>query len=94
MRCYRQNTHHEANTMTSTREACFVGAGIGSLATNAFSIRDGGMPGGQIAILEADLVFPCGVFDLCGADGGAPVARHHRVGSTGEATRKVAPYAM
>jgi oleate hydratase len=39
--------------MTSTRKAYFVGGGIGSLAAAAFLIRDGGMPGGQISILEA-----------------------------------------
>jgi len=42
--------------MTSTREAHFVGRGIGSLAAAAFLIRDGGMPGGQISILEAGSV--------------------------------------
>jgi oleate hydratase len=39
--------------MTSTRKAYFVGGGIGSLAGAAFLIRDGGMPGGQISILES-----------------------------------------
>ena len=39
--------------MTSTRKAYFIGGGIGSLAGAAFLIRDGGMPGGQISILEA-----------------------------------------
>jgi oleate hydratase len=39
--------------MTSTRQAYFVGGGIGSLAAAAFLIRDGGMPGSQITILEA-----------------------------------------
>ena len=38
--------------MTSTRKAYFVGGGIGSLAGAAFLIRDGGMPGSQISILE------------------------------------------
>ncbi len=42
--------------MTSTRKAYFVGGGIGSLAGAAFLIRDGGMPGSQISILEASLV--------------------------------------
>ena len=40
--------------MTSTRKAYFVGGGIGSLAGAAFLIRDGGMTGSQISILEAD----------------------------------------
>ncbi|OYV01328.1 MAG: oleate hydratase, partial [Burkholderiales bacterium PBB5] len=39
--------------MTSTRKAYFIGGGIGSLAGAAFLIRDGGLPGGQITILEA-----------------------------------------
>ncbi|AMM23543.1 oleate hydratase [Variovorax sp. PAMC 28711] len=38
--------------MTSRRKAYFVGGGIGSLAGAAFLIRDGGMPGSQISILE------------------------------------------
>ena len=33
-------------------KAYFIGGGIGSLAAAAFLIRDGGMPGGQISILE------------------------------------------
>lgn len=39
--------------MASPRKACFVGGGIGSLAGAAFLIRDGGMPGTAITILEA-----------------------------------------
>ncbi len=39
--------------MTSTRKAYFIGGGIGSLAGAAFLIRDGGMPGASISILEA-----------------------------------------
>lgn len=39
--------------MTSTRKAYFVGGGIASLAGAAFLIRDGGMPGANIQILEA-----------------------------------------
>ena len=42
--------------MTSTRKAYFVGGGIGSLAAAAFLIRDGGMPGCQISILETGSV--------------------------------------
>jgi oleate hydratase len=42
--------------MASTRKAYFVGGGIGSRAAAAFLIRDGGMPGGQISILEAGSV--------------------------------------
>ena len=39
--------------MTPRRKAYFVGGGIGALAGAAFLIRDGGMPGSQIRILEA-----------------------------------------
>ena len=39
--------------MNSTRKAYFVGGGMGSLAGAAFLIRDGGIPGSQITILEA-----------------------------------------
>ncbi len=39
--------------MTSTCKAFLVGGGIGSLAAAAFLIRDGGMAGEQISILEA-----------------------------------------
>jgi len=42
--------------MSSTRKAYFVGGGIGSLAGAAFLIRDGGMAGDQISILEAAAV--------------------------------------
>jgi len=42
--------------MTSTRKAYFVGGGIGSMAGAAFLIRDGGLPGSQISILEAGSV--------------------------------------
>ena len=42
--------------MNSTRKAYFVGGGIGSLAGAAFLIRDGGMPGANILILEAGSV--------------------------------------
>ena len=42
--------------MTTTRKAYFVGGGIGSLAGAAFLIRDGGMPGVRISILEAGSV--------------------------------------
>ena len=34
-------------------QAYLVGGGIGSLAAAAFMIRDGGMPGENISILEA-----------------------------------------
>ena len=37
----------------SLMKAYLVGGGIGSLAAAAFMIRDGGMPGGNISILEA-----------------------------------------
>jgi oleate hydratase len=39
--------------MKSPRKAYFVGGGIGSLAGAAFLIRDGGMPGSQISVLDA-----------------------------------------
>jgi len=42
--------------MSSTRKAYFVGGGIGSLAGAAFLIRDGGLAGSQISILEAGAV--------------------------------------
>ncbi len=42
--------------MNTKRSAYFVGGGIGSLAGAAFLIRDGGMPGAQIFILEAGTV--------------------------------------
>lgn len=40
--------------MTTNRKAYLVGGGIGSLAAAAFMIRDGGMPGKNITIFEAD----------------------------------------
>jgi oleate hydratase len=42
--------------MTTTRQAYFIGGGIGSLAGAAFLIRDGGLPGAQITVLEAGAV--------------------------------------
>ena len=43
--------------MSSTpQKAYFVGGGTGSMAAAAFLIRDGGMPGAQISILEAGAV--------------------------------------
>jgi oleate hydratase len=39
--------------MSKTPKAYLVGGGIGSLAAAAFMIRDGGLPGGSISILEA-----------------------------------------
>ncbi|HXN46635.1 MAG TPA: oleate hydratase [Bryobacteraceae bacterium] len=39
--------------MSTNAKAYLVGGGIGSLAAAAFLIRDGGMPGGNISILEA-----------------------------------------
>ncbi len=50
---------------TSTRKAYFVGGGIGSLAGAAFLVRDAGMPGPQITILEAGKVMG-GSLDGCG----------------------------
>ena len=42
--------------MSSTSKAYLVGGGIGSLAAAAFLVRDGGMPGSHISILEAGSV--------------------------------------
>jgi len=42
--------------MTSAHKAYFIGGGIGSMAGAAFLIRDGGMPGAQISILDAGQV--------------------------------------
>ena len=42
--------------MKPPRKAYFVGGGIGSLAGAAFLIRDGGMPGAQITVLETGAV--------------------------------------
>ena len=39
--------------MRTKPKAYLVGGGIGSLAAAAFMIRDGGVPGGNISILEA-----------------------------------------
>ena len=39
--------------MNTTSKAYLVGGGIGSLSAAAFMIRDGGLPGGNISILEA-----------------------------------------
>jgi oleate hydratase len=39
--------------MNATAKAYLVGGGIGSLSAAAFMIRDGGLPGGNISILEA-----------------------------------------
>jgi oleate hydratase len=39
--------------MNTNSKAYLVGGGIGSLAAAAFMIRDGGLPGGNISILEA-----------------------------------------
>ncbi len=39
--------------MSANSKAYLIGGGIGSLAAAAFMIRDGGLPGGNISILEA-----------------------------------------
>lgn len=39
--------------MSTRRKAYIVGGGIGSLAAAAFMIRDGGMHGEDVSILEA-----------------------------------------
>jgi myosin-crossreactive antigen len=39
--------------MNTKSKAYLVGGGIGSLAAAAFMIRDGGLPGENISILEA-----------------------------------------
>ena len=41
---------------TRGRKAFMVGGGIGSMAAAAFLIRDGGMPGADITIYEAQSV--------------------------------------
>jgi len=43
----------QPDNMSSGTRAWLVGGGIGSLAAAAFMIRDGGMPGSSITILEA-----------------------------------------
>ena len=42
--------------MNNPSKAYFVGGGIGSLAATAFMIRDGGVSGENISILEAGSV--------------------------------------
>ena len=42
--------------MSTKPLAYLVGGGIGSLAAAAFMIRDGGIPGENISILEASLI--------------------------------------
>jgi len=42
--------------MSSTHKAYFVGGGIGSLAGAAFLIRDAGMNGSDICIMDAGKV--------------------------------------
>ena len=39
--------------MSARSKAYLIGGGIGSLAAAAFMIRDGGLPGENISILEA-----------------------------------------
>jgi oleate hydratase len=43
----------KTGAMSTKSNAYLVGGGIGSLAAAAFMIRDGGVPGGNISILEA-----------------------------------------
>jgi len=43
----------ELEDMRTESKAYLVGGGIGSLAAAAFMIRDGGLPGKNISILEA-----------------------------------------
>jgi myosin-crossreactive antigen len=50
------SSHQESDAMISTSKAYFIGGGIGSLAAAAFLIRDGGMPGANIRVLEAGRV--------------------------------------
>ena len=56
--------------MSTTSKAYLVGGGITSLAAAAFLIRDGGMPGANISILETG--HSMGV-SLDGAGHAAPV---------------------
>ena len=55
--------------MSTTAKSYFIGGGIGSLAAAAFMIRDGGVAGGNISIIEALPV-------LGGSLDGAEVAPH------------------
>ena len=61
--------------MATDAKAWLIGGGIGSLAAAAFMIRDGGMPGGHITILESAGLMggaldangePCGGYSLPG----------------------------
>jgi oleate hydratase len=42
--------------VNTNAKAYLIGGGIGSLAADAFLIRDGGMPGANIHIMEAGAV--------------------------------------
>ena len=46
------NSASQPDNMNARSKAYLVGGGIGSLAAAAFMIRDGGVPGGNISILE------------------------------------------
>ncbi|MEP7298033.1 MAG: oleate hydratase [Burkholderiales bacterium] len=48
-----EETSPEPGNMSAGVQAWLIGGGIGSMAAAAFMIRDGGMPGASITILEA-----------------------------------------
>lgn len=50
------NAPQDFVTMNLTSKAYFIGGGIGSLAASAFLIRDGGMAGARISVMEAGRV--------------------------------------
>src|SRR5580700_7178720 len=52
-RTHRESAHSVLKNMHTKSKAYLVGGGIGSLAAAAFMMRDGGLPGGNISILEA-----------------------------------------
>ena len=67
--------------MSAGRKAWLVGGGIGSLAAAAFMIRDGGIPGASITVLEATPVMG-GSLDGAGNAGTGYVLRGGRMLTT------------
>ncbi len=51
--CPSPSSFDKPDDISMKSDAYLAGGGIGSLATAAFMIRDGGPPGGNISILEA-----------------------------------------
>ena len=62
---YEAFAHPRVPEGVETRSAYLVGGGLASLAAAAFLVRDGGMPGERITILEASKV-PGGALDGAG----------------------------